>query len=101
MTTIMTSMCIGKLSAIIEDSDMCNFINLGEFNSAVHTPFETELPEFCSSYELIISDSDCYGRDSEQFTYVSDAHSRTSWLDHIVCSHDVNTNIKTINILDM
>ena len=30
--------CIGKLSATIEDSDMCNFIILGDFNSAVDTP---------------------------------------------------------------
>ena len=41
--------CIGKLSSIIEDSDMCNFIILDDFNSAVHTPFV-----FCSYYELII-----------------------------------------------
>ena len=48
--------CIGKLSATIEDSDMYNFIILGDFNSAVDTPFELELLEFCSAYELIISD---------------------------------------------
>ena len=40
--------CIGKLSATIVDSDMCNFIILGDFNSAVDTPFESELVEFCS-----------------------------------------------------
>ena len=49
---------------------------------------------------MVISDKDPYGRDSEQFTYVSDAHSSTSWLDHIVCSHDVNTKINSIKILD-
>ena len=42
--------CIGKLSATIEDSDMYNFIILGDFNSAVDTPFEFELLEFCSAY---------------------------------------------------
>ena len=78
--------CIGKLSATIEDSDMCNFIILGDFNSAVDTPFESELLEFCSAYELTISDYQRYGRGSGQFTYVSDAHNSTSWLDHIICS---------------
>ena len=29
--------CIGKLSAAIADSDMCNFIILSDFNSAVDT----------------------------------------------------------------
>ena len=47
--------CIGKLSATIEDSDMCNFIISGHFNSAVGTPFESEFFDFCSAYELTIS----------------------------------------------
>ena len=60
--------CMGKLSASIEDSDMYNYIILGVFNSAVDTPFESELVEFCSSYDLIISDYHRYGRASGQFT---------------------------------
>ena len=76
--------CIGKLSATIVDSDMCNFIILGDFNSAVDTPFESELVEFCSSYDLIISDYHRYGPDSGQFTYVSDAYNSTSCRDHII-----------------
>ena len=43
--------CISKLSVTIEDSDMYNFIILGDFNSAVNTPFESELLEFCSLYD--------------------------------------------------
>ena len=35
--------CMAKLSATIADSDMCNFIILDDFNSAVDTPFESEL----------------------------------------------------------
>ena len=92
--------CIGKLSATIVDSDMGNFIILGDFNSAVDTPFESELVEFCLSYDLIISDYHRCGRDSGQFTYVSDAHNSTSWLDHIICSYDVNSKISSINILN-
>ena len=92
--TIMTFMeCIGKLSATIEDSDMYNFIILGDFNLAVDTPFESELLEFCSAYELTISDYQRYGPGSGQFTYVSDAHNSTSWLDHIICSHNVHSRV--------
>ena len=47
---------IGKISASIEDSDISNFIILGDFNSAVDTAFESELLEFCTSYDLSISD---------------------------------------------
>ena len=32
--------------------------------------------------------------------YVSDAHSTTSWLDHIICSHDVKCKMTVIEILD-
>ena len=91
--------CIGKLSATIKDSDMYNFIILGDFNSAVDTSFESELLEFCPAYELIISEYQRYGRGSGQFTYVSDAHNSTFWLDHIICSR-VHSNIKSIKILD-
>ena len=92
--------CIGKISASIEDLDISNFIILGDFKSAVDTPFESELLEFCSSYDLSISDYHRYGRDSGQFTYVSDAHSTTSWFDHIICSHDVKCKMTAIEILD-
>ena len=48
--------CIGKISASIEDSDISNFIILGDFNSAVDTAFESELLEFCTSYDLSLSE---------------------------------------------
>ena len=72
-------------------SQQCNIIILGDFSSAVHTPFETELQKFCSPYELIIFYYDGYGRDLGQFTFVSDAYGCASWLDHIVCSYNVNS----------
>ena len=36
----------------------------------------------------------------DSFTYVSDAHGSTSWLDHVVCSRDMPTLIKHVFILD-
>ena len=92
--------CIGKLSATIEDFDMYNVIILGDFNSAVDAPLESELLELCPAYELTISDYQRYGRGSGQFTYVSDAHNSTSWLDHIICCHNVLSKIQSIKILD-
>ena len=80
---------IGKISALVHESPTCNIMILGDFNAAVGTTFEVELLEMCRSLKLIISDYNVYGRDSEQYTYVSDAHYTTSWLDHILCSHDM------------
>ena len=67
---------------------------------AVSTFFETELLALCESQNLVISDYQLLGRLSEQFTYVSDAHSTTSWLDHFICSHDLHQRITSLHILD-
>ena len=65
---------IGKISSPIEESATSNFIVLGDFNAAVDTVFECELLEKCKTYQLVISDHVALGRDSGQYTYVSDAH---------------------------
>ena len=41
-----------------------------------------------------------YGRESGEYTYVSDAHNTTSWLDHVLCSHDMNTKLSSLRILN-
>ena len=40
------------------------------------------------------------GRCSDKYTYVSDAHSTTSWLDHFICSYDLHTRIVEMQILE-
>ena len=66
---------LGKLSAIVEDCHSTKIAIIGDFNAAVGTTFEDELLELCTHHELFISDYEKYGRTSNQFTYVSDAHS--------------------------
>ena len=46
----------------------------------------------CDTLNLTISDYLIFGRFSGQFTHVSDAHNTTSWLDHVICSQDVQKN---------
>ena len=41
-----------------------------------------------------------FGRTSGTFTYVSDAHNSTSWLDHFICSHGVQSLVTNIHIID-
>ena len=91
---------IGKLSAIIEDCSTSKIAIIGDFNADVGTAFETELLSFCADRELIISDHDFFGRCSDKYTYVSDAHSTTSWLDHVICSYDLHTKILEMQILE-
>ena len=83
---------ICKISAIVEDSSTRNVILLGDFNADVNTLFETELIEMCDSLDILTSNYKTFRRFSGQFTHVNDAHNTTSWLDHIICSHDVQRN---------
>ena len=91
---------IGKISSINEESVTSNLIVLGDFNAAVDTVFESELLEMCKSHQLVVSDYAAFGRDSGQYTYVSDAHCTTSWLDHVLCSQDLQRKLRLINVLD-
>ena len=75
---------LGKLSDVVEDCHSTKIEILDDFKAAVGIAFEEELLELCTHHELIISDYEKYGRTSNQFTYVSDAHSTTSWLDHFM-----------------
>ena len=54
----------------------------------------------CENNGLVISDYEIFGRASNTYTYVSDAHNSTSWLDHFICSHSVNSMITDLYILD-
>ena len=89
-----------KSSAILEECTTTKITIVGDFNAAVSTSVETELLALCESQNLVISDYQLLGRLSEKFTFVSDAHSTTSWLDHFICSHDLHQRITTLHILD-
>ena len=92
---------IGKISALIEESPTSNIAIVGDFNAAIDTQFDVELQELCNNLSLVISDCNYYGRNSGMFTHVSDAHGTTSWLDHVLCSQDMQTKLHSIAILDM
>ena len=89
---------LGKIACIIEEKDTTNVVITGDFNAAVNTPFESELIAMCENTGLVISDYEIFGRASNTYTYVSDAHNSTSWLDHFICSHSVNSMITDLYI---
>ena len=66
----------------------------------MNTLFEHELVELCKGEHLCISDSEMLGRNSGFYTYVSDEHHSTSWLDHVICSSNMHSAIGGINVVD-
>jgi exonuclease III len=91
---------LGKLTAIIDECNTSAVSIIGDFNAKVGSKFENELLNFVNSCNMYISDYEHFGRTSNTFTYVSDAHGSTSWLDHYICSHTMYNEICAINIVD-
>ena len=91
---------LGKLSAIIDESPTSNITVVGDFNAKLGSPFEDELQSVVRSSNMHISDFEYFGYNSDKYTYVSDAHMSTSWLDHYICSTSMHRNISYMTILD-
>ena len=89
---------LGKLSAIIDESPTSNITVVGDINAKIGSPFEDELQSVVCSSNMYISEY--FGHSSDKYTYVSDAHTSTSWLDHYICSTSMHRNISYMTILD-
>ena len=88
--------CLGKIAAIVHEADTRNIVITDYFNAGVNTLFEHELVELCKCEHLCISDYEMLGRNIGFYTYVSDAHHSTSWLDHVICSSNMRSAIDGI-----
>ena len=91
---------LGKLSSIINQCNTPYICIVGDFNAKINSKFEHELLTFVKSDKLHISDYEFFGTNSGVFTYVSDSHCTTSWLDHHVCSYTMNAAIDDMTVLD-
>lgn len=90
--------CLGKVAALIEESETTKIAVIGDFNAATDTVFYRELLRWCETFGMSISDMEFLGKDSGTFTYVSEAHQTTSWLDHILCSSDMHKMIMDVSV---
>jgi len=91
---------LGILSSIIHESSTPAIVVVGDFNAKVGSIFENELINFVNENNMHVSDYEHFGRYSSQYTYVSDAHASTSWLDHYVCSSTMHNSITKITFID-
>lgn len=59
--------------------------------------FHKHMVRFCKDNNLILSSQELLPADS--FSYCSEAHSSTSWLDHVICTADAHAMIGCMKIL--
>jgi exonuclease III len=91
---------LGKLNALKDECKTSRIVAVGDFNAKVDTKFESELLKFVNSCHMKISDYAEFGRLSDVFTYVSDSHGTTSWLDHYISSHFAQSMISDLAVLN-
>ena len=73
---------------------------LGDFNADIQATsiFGAELIEFCDNNNLCFLDTELLPPDS--FTYINQAHSTTSWLDHCITTTSGKAIASSLSIID-
>ena len=87
---------LGSVGAILQDAATSSVMILSDFNAGVHTYYEKFLLDFCDDNQMTISDYSFLPEGA--FTYISNAHSTTSWLDHCICTQGVHKRIENISV---
>lgn len=81
----------GALSAMMVDTNVNHFIFAGDFNFRFLTNRHSFIMNSLSDYNVKCADQTYLLPDS--FTYVSDVHNTTSWLDHVLVNSQLLNNI--------
>ena len=93
---------LGVVHAIIQESAASNIMIIGDWNANVNNSaiFGVELISFCDEHSYIISDVDKLDLESGAFTYLSESHGTTSWIDHCVCTVQAHAAVSRLEIND-
>ena len=88
---------LGELSSFCNINAALEIFILGDFNAGKGNQFSQILMDFCEDNNFIISDDSLLPDTS--FTYISDSHNSTSWIDHCVTSAMAHRLIINIEVL--
>lgn len=87
---------LGMLQDLVESSSCDKIAIIGDWNANIGSLFGGLMSDFATSNSMLISDVTLLPSDS--YTYISEAHNSTSWLDHCVSSSAFH---KLINFCDI
>lgn len=76
--------CMSEITAIIDSCQVESTYVLGDFNAHPKEHFWRELISFSNDQQWICADAEMLGLDSSSYTYISDAHGSSRWLDHVI-----------------
>ncbi|XP_072941911.1 uncharacterized protein [Epargyreus clarus] len=90
--------CLSEINAVIEDSGIGIVFMLGDFNAHPGELFFKEMQQFCTEQKWLCADYDFMQNNGESYTYISDAHGCTRWLDHCLVTNMAKGYIDNISI---
>jgi len=88
---------LGKLRQLRKELQCPNICFVGDFNAGTTNTFGGLLEDFCMKNDFIISDYALLPQDT--FTYISNAHNKTSWIDHLVSTFSVHQAMFNMDVL--
>ncbi|KAJ2937290.1 hypothetical protein O0L34_g19530 [Tuta absoluta] len=96
--------CYGVMSAVCAfNDDVDCIICLDDYNSDVNRQnnlFGSELLLYCKEEDWVCADIQLLGQSSGTFTFLSDGHGTTSWIDHIIVTPSAMRAIKSVRVIN-
>ena len=86
----------GCLNALITDSHVSGYIFAGDFNFRPNSTRLDFIVDCLAPHCAVMADL-CI-LEANNFTYISDVHSTTSWIDHIIVNHSLLCKISCMSI---
>ena len=87
---------MGKISSLVEESSTNCLCFIGDFNVDPHRPKYAQLQQMCVDHDLCIVDAELLP--AHTFSYISDSHHTTSWLDHAVMNAACRALVHSIDV---
>ena len=90
-------MHLSKVNSICESVGDCNLCVVGDFNASETNMLGKLLNNFYAEYSYLISDKLLLPADN--FTYVSDCHGSSTWIDHCLSFASFHQVIQNMTVL--
>lgn len=88
-----------NLNAIFNEYVSPHLMIAGDLNCHPGTRFFKCLEHLLNDNNLMLKDLPLSSSNSDVFTYCSDSGFNTSWIDHVICSQEVSSNVSNMKIL--
>ena len=90
---------LAKIESICGMHESVYTAAIGDFNADLKSTFGKELLTFADEHDFVVADVCLLGKDSDTYTYLSEAHDTCSWLDHCLVSASLYNSIRAIKVM--